>query len=1508
MWDGANTIASQATGKDTSFSAGVEAGTYYVYVDPGAYSHSDEEYGLTVTSTQGNLSGVETEDNDSLSTADMLSSGQQIKGQLASSSDRDVFSITTSSSGILKIDLDAPTNSYSDYFNVSVYDRSGNILAAQETGKDTSFSVEVESAGTYFVGLTASDYHNGEQYSLTILTSYDGLSYKESESNNTMLLADSVEFEKEIKGQLSSYFDNDIFVLTTASAGSISIDFYAPTNSTYSDYFYVSLYDSSGNVLDAKTTGKDTSFSSSIDAAGNYYVEVQSSSNYIGDEYNLTSYFEAKIIDDAEDDILQGTRNSDVLEGTSGDDIFGYIGGNDIIYASAGEDTLSISGVTKSEFELKQISNLLSLSSVDSSTFGDVSIRVLDLESVTWAGNTTEIINTSDISFDRSSIIFGTVFADKLVGTEGQDFIDGLGGSDIIDGGAGTDYLVVFESSNNISLSEVSGIFRLSSHEEGSDYYTSATKFYNVENLLLPNNNISLVSSDLTNLKIYGAGSNSIAGTQLDDILDGGGGSDIIDGQLGHDTVIFFTSINDAKVEIDSVNDTTTVAYKSVDQEEYAFSETILYSIEKIKFIDGEYEILTGDLFEVSLSSTKLVEGGEAVSLKVKLTAQPSSDVSVSISSEGLIFDNSQMVFTSNNWHALQTIVINVQNNDTYEGDRDHLISFALDSDDINFNLHSPNKLTVTVKDDEEPLLNNFIQGRLWEDRDKDGQIDTNESGLANREVFIDSNHNHSFDNGEASVTTDTQGYYRFSDLDIGTYSVGLVSDFGWQYTFPSMTASSAIATSLSETVENFEIGSTSYFQDVSNSKYSLRPDLNTPYSDLDGTGQTVVIIDSGIDTDHSYFDDRIILSKTFGNGLANGEDVGGHGTHVAGIIASSDDKFSGVAPNANIIALKVFDTEGGNVVQQALQWCVANAAEYSIDAINLSLGVPLVFNQTDDNHFLDLYSLGDEFSALSELGVICVAAAGNNYAGVRDGQTGAMIDYYVVNGAGELDWYTVPAGTHSVQGISAPAAYPEVISVGATWGGPDSHLWGSFDANNGVPNANSILHFSQRDDDILDVVAYGGGITSAAMGGGSVALSGTSMAAPYVTGLVLLMQEAAEQELGRKLSVDEIRTIINISSNQNFDGDDENYTTQNPSNVSYNEASINNWIDQIASLKDPQFHSVDLNQGQSDRNFGLVSANTNAFTNKSEQVIVSTAGTETFAAGGNDYLIGSVGSDTLHGGQGDDRIEAGAGDDTLYGGQGDDMLTGGAGSDTFSYTKGDGNDIITDFDAGTDTVEYTGYSDHQKTQFVRDTTENGDTLITLTDDAIITLKNSNSPAAGNLIATTITDRFGNAMSSAEAHSYENSVNEITATSTTDNVTVFETASGSDVLIAPAMAIDTASDKAIGAFDALQALRLAVGLDKSDGTSEWHDYIAADINKDGRVGADDALNILKYAVGLTDGPPIDWVFIDKNADWSGIDRSSTTYNEGIQLSDITSDTSIDMTGILVGDVDGSYIA
>ena len=147
---------------------------------------------------------------------------------------------------------------------------------------------------------------------------------------------------------------------------------------------------------------------------------------------------------------------------------------------------------------------------------------------------------------------------------------------------------------------------------------------------------------------------------------------------------------------------------------------------------------------------------------------------------------------------------------------------------------------------------------------------------------------------------------------------------------------------------------------------------------------------------------------------------------------------------------------------------------------------------------------------------------------------------------------------------------------------------------------------------------------------------------------------------------------------------------------------------------------------------------------------------------------------------------------------------------------------------------------------------------------------------------------------------------EVAPRSQIDNLTVYEIARGSDVHFDADKRVDEASSGAVTANDALQALRLAVGLTKSDGTAEWHDYIAADINKDGQVTANDALNILKLAVGLHDADPAAWIFVDSSGDWSGIAPKNTIYDKGVSLENVVSDMSFDFTGILIGDVDGSY--
>ena len=71
--------------------------------------------------------------------------------------------------------------------------------------------------------------------------------------------------------------------------------------------------------------------------------------------------------------------------------------------------------------------------------------------------------------------------------------------------------------------------------------------------------------------------------------------------------------------------------------------------------------------------------------------------------------------------------------------------------------------------------------------------------------------------------------------------------------------------------------------------------------------------------------------------------------------------------------------------------------------------------------------------------------------------------------------------------------------------------------------------------------------------------------------------------------------------------------------------------------------------------------------------------------------LIGSTAADKLNGTSAADSILGGAGNDTLTGNKGNDTLTGGAGRDVFVYKLGDGNDTITDYTAGQDTIQLTG-------------------------------------------------------------------------------------------------------------------------------------------------------------------------------------------------------------------------
>ena len=131
--------------------------------------------------------------------------------------------------------------------------------------------------------------------------------------------------------------------------------------------------------------------------------------------------------------------------------------------------------------------------------------------------------------------------------------------------------------------------------------------------------------------------------------------------------------------------------------------------------------------------------------------------------------------------------------------------------------------------------------------------------------------------------------------------------------------------------------------------------------------------------------------------------------------------------------------------------------------------------------------------------------------------------------------------------------------------------------------------------------------------------------------------------------------------------------------------------------------------------------------------------------------------------------------------------------------------------------------------------------------------------------------------------------------------------SGSEQLLSGSLSFsNTGSTKAISAADALDALKLSVGLPTEAGVSDAFSLISADFDQNGKVTASDALEILKYSVGLPTGQNAQWVFLDTNSDYSYVGRGTTNYSEGLSLADITSDATIGLTGILIGDVNDSY--
>ena len=211
--------------------------------------------------------------------------------------------------------------------------------------------------------------------------------------------------------------------------------------------------------------------------------------------------------------------------------------------------------------------------------------------------------------------------------------------------------------------------------------------------------------------------------------------------------------------------------------------------------------------------------------------------------------------------------------------------------------------------------------------------------------------------------------------------------------------------------------------------------------------GNVAWIIDTGIDFDHSDLNVDVDRSVNFVTRVTTADDDNGHGTHCAGIVAAIDNEIGvvGVAAGAKVIAVKVLDRRGSGTTSGVIAGVDHVAANASLgDVANMSLGGG-VYEPIDD-----------AVIALGDVGVFVALAAGNESDDAN---------FHSPARANGTNLYTVSA-----------------MDV--------NDYWASF-SNYGNPP--------------IDYCAPGVYVFSTYKNGAYATMSGTSMAAPHVCGLLLL-------------------------------------------------------------------------------------------------------------------------------------------------------------------------------------------------------------------------------------------------------------------------------------------------------------------------------------------------------------------------------------------------------------------
>jgi len=299
----------------------------------------------------------------------------------------------------------------------------------------------------------------------------------------------------------------------------------------------------------------------------------------------------------------------------------------------------------------------------------------------------------------------------------------------------------------------------------------------------------------------------------------------------------------------------------------------------------------------------------------------------------------------------------------------------------------------------------------------------------------------------------------------------------------------------------------------------SLAYTLQVNTLNLTGAGQTICILDTGVNYSHSdlggcYGNNSITSGCKVIGGWDycaddttcttednNPMDVNGHGTHVSGIVAANGT-IKGVAKDAKIVMIKIFNTAGeayDDDIISGINWCVNNASSFNISVISMSFGGGLYTNNCNSD------VLTPYIQTAIARNISVVAASGNSGSATR---------------------------------ISSPACIENVSAIGAT------------------TKSDAIASYSNRNN-LVSLVAPGGDssgnpaleINSTWINGGYRQSSGTSMATPHVAGAIALLNQMLRNTAQTK-TPQELKNILNATGKLVYD---------TSSNLNYSRINIYN-------------------------------------------------------------------------------------------------------------------------------------------------------------------------------------------------------------------------------------------------------------------------------------------------------------------------------------------------------------